>query len=220
MAVPNPYSISEYRGRPLDNATIAAVMMAEHKLGYPLTIIQGIGGAEASGGTHLKGRAVDTAYWDHVRKMRVFRDIGFAHWPREMLPGVWPEHGHGVLIFENRVNRRNLTESAFAQIGKFDRGENGLVGDTQDTYPYRPNPKAVFTGAEYEFVMKGGLEIPTETKVTKARDAIVGALHELSAAIAFLGDTPENRVKAQKALEEIKRERRELRKILREMPQR
>lgn len=149
VSVPDPYARSTFHGKPLDNATIAALKIAEERLGYELTILQGIGGAAASAGTHLEGRAVDLAPYDHERKVRVLRDLGFAVWHRPTLPGVWGEHVHGILIFENRTNSRGLADSGFRQIASYDRGRDGLKGDGVDPNPYRPNPRAVFTRAEY-----------------------------------------------------------------------
>ena len=68
MKIPDPYARTEFRGRPLDYATAAACVLIERELGYQLTILQGIGGAPASAGTHLGlngegGRAVDLAPW-------------------------------------------------------------------------------------------------------------------------------------------------------------
>lgn len=220
MSIPSPYAHGEYRGRPLDFATIAAIKKAEHMLGYPLTIVQGIGGAPASAGTHTKGRAADLAWWDQDRKLRAMRDVGFAYWPRPELPGEWAEHGHGVLIFENRANRRGVAGVAFRQIASYDARRDGLKSNLPDKWEYRPDPRAVWTREEYKFVMSGGLEAPPENRVTRARDALVEALHDLSEVSALLGKTPEEREKVHDALEEINRERRQLRVILEGMPQR
>lgn len=88
MPAPDSYGRTTFHGEQLDNATLAALKIAESILGYELTIVQGIGGAITSAGTHIKGRAADLAPWDHERKIRVLRDLGFAAWYRPALPGV------------------------------------------------------------------------------------------------------------------------------------
>lgn len=147
--IPDPYARSIFHGKPLDNATIARLKQAEKRLGYELTILQGIGGAAASAGTHTEGRAVDLAPWDHQNKVRVLRDLGFAVWFRPTLPGVWNEHIHGVLIFDGRDNQRGIAGSAWRQIQSYDRGRNGLANDAADPNPYRPSPARGFSMADY-----------------------------------------------------------------------
>lgn len=215
--VPSPYERDVFRGRLLDNATIAALIKMEHVLGYQLTITQGIGGAAASAGTHLKGRAVDLAWWDVERKNRVARDICFAGWPRPEVPGLWPAHWHGINIFENRANQKGITQTGWSQIGAYDRGEDGLVGDKKDAYPYRPNPKAVLTKAEYEFIMKGGLEAPPVTPITRVRDSLVETLHSLSESIALAKNT---KAVSMDDLIDLKAARRVIKRELEELPKR
>jgi hypothetical protein len=215
--VPSPYERDVFRGRLLDNATIAALIKMEHVLGYQLTITQGIGGAAASAGTHLKGRAVDLAYWDVERKNRVARDICFAGWPRDEVPGLWPAHWHGINIFENRANQKGITQSAWQQIGAYDRGEDGLVGDKKDAYPYRPEPRAVLTMDEYKFIMKGGLEAPPVTPVTRVRDSLVETLHSLSESIALAKNT---RAVSMDDIVDLKAARRVIKRELEELPPR
>lgn len=224
MKAPNPYGRREFRGHVMDNATIAACMKMEHVLGYELTVLQGVGGAPASQGAHLGlngegGRAVDLAWYDQETKMRVARDVGFAYWPRPELPGVWSEHGHGSLIFVSRANRRGIAPVAFNQIGSFDRGNNGLKGDDKDVYPYRPDPKAVLTQKEYEFIITGGLEAPTPTPVTRMRDSLVLAIHDLQEAIA-IGKVVVNRPGVTRELELMRGDRTSLKKRLDDLPKR
>jgi exonuclease III len=153
VAIPDPYAHSTFRGKPLDNATIAALKIAEEKLGYELTIYQGIGGASASAGTHTEGRAVDLAPYDAERKLRVLKDLGFAIWHRPYVSGLWAEHLHGILIFENRQNSRGLADVGFRQIAAFDAHRDGLVSNRLDD-SYRPSPPAVFTLDEYRATFK------------------------------------------------------------------
>jgi hypothetical protein len=137
-------------GKPLDNATIVRLKQAEKVLGYPLTIVQGIGGAAASGNTHLEGRAADLAPYDWQNKLRVLKDLGFIGWYRPAIAGLWPAHIHVVLIFDGRDNHRGINETAWRQIGLFDRGLDGLVSMAKDTlHPYRPSPLRGFSMEDY-----------------------------------------------------------------------
>jgi hypothetical protein len=217
VTAPDPYATQVFRGRLMDNATVAACMKAEHKLGYELTILQGIGNASASAGTH-KGRAVDLAWWDQAHKLIVMRDIGFAYWPREELVGTWPAHGHGILVFESRGNTKGLSDEAYAQIGKYDRGEDGLAGHGDDPNNYRPDPRAVLSRREYEFIITGGLEAPRPTRITKMRDSMVEAIQDMSEAIQ-LGKAAKND-RADEAVLDLKACRRIIIARLKEMPKR
>lgn len=220
MTAPAPYDRSIFHGRLLDNATIAALKIAEDRLGYELTIVQGIGGAVASAGTHLEGRAVDLAAWDHADKVKVLRSIGFAAWYRAPLPGVWGEHVHGILIFEGRDNHRGLAESGWRQIGSYDRGRNGLANDGDDPNNFRPSPPAVFTLAEYRDTFDKPKPRPEKTDVTRARNQLVVTLHELSQTIALIGKVDEDREHVKQLGERLEKTRDRIRKQLERMPKR
>ncbi len=196
MLAPDPYGRTVLHGKSLDNATAAALKVAETILGYELTIIQGIGGAAASAGTHTEGRAADLAPYDQARKVRVLRDVGFAAWYRPTLPGVWGAHIHAVLIFENRENSRGLADSGWRQIGSYLSGRNGLANNAVDG-TYRPSPAAVFTRAEYERTFVAPKPKPKRNNVMRARNRISEAQALLSQAAALLADTEETRVVVQ-----------------------
>jgi len=220
MTAPDPYAQSTFHGKLLDNATIAALKIAEQKLGYNLTITQGIGGADASAGTHTKGRAVDLAAYDHARKVRVLQDIGFAVWYRPYRAGVWGAHIHGVLIFPDRTNREGIDDTAWRQIGQYDRLEDGLLGDVMDSNKYRPDPKARFTRAEYEGTFTVPVPRIVTTHVTKARDRLVEAIHAAGQAIAELDNTNPARVAARAQMDEIRAGRQQLKAALAALPER
>jgi hypothetical protein len=149
-SLPDPYSRTTHDGRPIDHATAARLRMAEERLGYELTVTQGIGGAAASAGTHVEGRAVDLAPWDWQNKLRVLKDLGFVAWYRPYVAGLWPAHIHAVLIFDGRDNHRGIAESAWRQIGSFDQGRDGLANNNVDTlHPYRPDPRRGFSMEDY-----------------------------------------------------------------------
>lgn len=220
VTAPDPYARSTFHGKTLDNASIASLKQAEAKLGYELTIVQGIGGAQASAGTHLEGRAVDLAAWDQARKVRVLKDLGWAAWFRPERPGVWGAHIHAILIFESATNGRGVADSALRQIGSYLRGRDGLAGDNPDP-SYRPDPRAVFTLAEYRATFaKPTTVAPTRTLVTRARDRIVEAMHNVDQAIALLKDTNPERVRARDAIDDLQRIRKSLQARLEALPPR
>lgn len=220
-AIPPPYERTEFRGRPLDYATAAACVAAEQLLGYRLTIVQGIGGASASAGTHLEGRAVDLAPYDAADKEKALRRCGFAAWQRDALPGVWGEHVHGVLIFEDRSNQRGLAPSGFRQIASYDRGRDGLKDDGDDPHNFRPSPPVTFTRSDYQRIMRDhGLDGgPLPTKVTKARDALVESDADLGRAVALLKTLPQD-ADAREELDNLQRQRTRIRATLERMPKR
>lgn len=218
MTVPDPYAHATFHGKPLDNATIAALKIAERLLDYELTILQGVGGAAASSGTHTEGRAVDLAPADHAHKVLVLRRLGFAVWHRTALSGVWPEHIHGVLIFESRTNQRGIAPLAFDQIRKYDAGQDGLAGSNRDPNQFRPDPRAVFTLTEYKETFMSEQPTPATNNVTKARDKIVEAVSEVNAAAVYLERVATDRTAAQIALADLKKIHKDLHTVLDVLP--
>lgn len=223
MIFPDPYARSMHRGVLLDNATIAALKVAESRLGYELTVVQGVGGAQASAGTHLGrdgegGRAVDLSDWDADNKLRVLKNLGFAIWERKDRPGVWAGHLHGLLIFESRDNRRGIAESAFQQIGQYDDRLDGLVSGAHDP-SHRPVPPAAFTLAEYRATFEKPEPAPVKNNVTRARDRLVEARQSIGQAIALLADTPESRTVVHNQMDELKAARRAVNESLDTLPE-
>lgn len=216
--IPDPYARSIFRGKQLDNATITRLRQAEARLGYELTIVQGIGGAEASAGTHTEGRAIDLAAYDHARKVRVLRDLGFAAWFRPALPGVWSEHIHAVLILDGRDNQRGLAPAGWRQIGSYDRGRNGLANDAVDTNTYRPTPARGFSMADYRATFATPEPKPVRNNVTRARDRLVEAIHAAGQATALLDDVDPKRVRARKQIAAMRDARGQLTAILDALP--
>ncbi|WP_134739988.1 hypothetical protein [Nocardioides sp. 503] len=219
--VPDPYALSTYHGKLLDNATIAATKVAEAILGYQLTIIQGIGGAAASGGTHIEGRAIDVAPWDISRKDRALKDVGFIGWPRGYVPGLWGAHGHYVLVFESRSNARRIAAAALRQIGSFFRGRNGLKGDGPDVQgAYRPKPERVFTMKDYRATFATPPPKPTRTRVTRARNRLAEAQAKIDQAVALLDATPDARTAVHREITDLRRADRILEQSLKDLPPR
>lgn len=139
-ALPPPYELTEFgEGSPktVDNLTAAALRAAEDLLGYRLTLVQGSynkGGVSASAGTHDGGGVVDLLEWDHDRKVRALRTVGFAAWWRPTLPGVWKGHIHAVLIGNDK-----LAPVAARQVTAYRNGRDGLKSNLVDD-TWRPDP--------------------------------------------------------------------------------
>jgi len=216
--IPDPYAHTEFRGKTGDWATVQALKEAESRLGYELTIYQFIGDAAASGDTHSKGRGVDLAPFDHARKVKVFRDIGFAAWYRPEVKGLWVAHVHIINIFPDRVSRKGVSESGFAQIGKYDKVQDGLAGFTPDPNPYRPKPVTQWSQTDYERSFNVPAQRPVVSHVSKARDAITEAHHGLGRAIVELQQTNSKRVAAKAQIPALRAARRSLVVILKVMP--
>lgn len=136
MGIADPLEVISYGGSRTDRKTAAALDAAARRLGYELTVVQGSynpGGVGASGGTHDKGGVVDLSPFEHARKVKVLRDLGFAAWYRAPRPGVWGAHIHAVLI-----GHQNLSPSAHSQVLDYQAGLNGLADNAKDPNPYRP----------------------------------------------------------------------------------
>lgn len=215
---PDPYARDTFHGKTLDNATIQALKVAEQRLGYELTIIQGIGGAKASGGTHLEGRAVDLTANDRERKVRVLQDVGFAVWYRADLPGVWGEHIHAILIFDTVTNAKGVAPAGFRQIAMYLNRRDGLVSNLPDANTYRPSPVKVFTLKDYRQSFKEPKM--AKTNIQRARNRLTEAIHAAGQAAALLDDADPSRVVARDQRDEIRAAKRELTAVLERMPKR
>lgn len=140
----DPFERTEYgdvRPKTVDWKTRAALMEAERRLGYRLTIVQGsynAGGVSASGGTHDQGGVVDLLAWDWKRKVKVLRKVGFAAWYRPTRAGLWNEHIHAVL-----VDHGNLSDVAKRQVIAYRAGRDGLKSNDLDPF-WRPTTIPVF----------------------------------------------------------------------------
>lgn len=137
------YERTTHDGKTVDRYTDYNLHLAEERLGYPLTIVQGSyhPGVGASAGTHDGGGVVDLAPWDWQSKVRVLRELGFAAWHRPARRGVWPEHIHAVLIGNTK-----LAPLAKQQVSAYRNGRDGLAGNGRDTF-WRP---AVIKNAAYK----------------------------------------------------------------------
>lgn len=134
---PDPLAKVTFRGKTMDRKTATALAIAERRLGYELTAVQGAynpGGVGASAGTHDRGGVVDLAPYDHARKVKTLRDLGFAAWYRPAIKGLWGAHIHAVMI-----GHQDLAPLAAAQVIDYKAGRDGLRGGKPDPNRYRPN---------------------------------------------------------------------------------
>lgn len=189
-------------------------MTMEAALGYELTIVQGCynpGGVAQSGGTHDGGGVLDLAAYDWERKVRVAADLGAFVYHRVAIPGLWGEHIHlGIR------NHGRLSDAARRQQADWDHNPPlDALASHRVWNGYHPGRKITFA---YE--AKEARPVPEPTKVTQARDSLVEAIHNLGQAAALLDDTNPERVKARAQIDGIRTERRALRAILAELPER
>lgn len=133
------YTRVTFRGKTVNKRTAAALLEAEHRLGYELTILQGSynSGVGASAGTHDGGGAVDLAPWDWEKKVTALRRIGFAAWHRPALSGVWGEHIHAGLKGDQEA-----ASGLVNQFSYYDQGLSGLADHARD--PFQPHPSKTF----------------------------------------------------------------------------
>lgn len=183
----DPYARTTFGGKPSDVATAAALRLMEGDLGYKLTVYQIIGGAAASSGTHLKGRAVDLAPYDWRRKLRVGLKYGFIGWHRKAVPGLWAEHVHMVLVLGSVRNAKGIAEVAFRQIAAYLRRDDGLVTGYHDstTHPEDLVP--------FAYPPKKAPMPVTVNKITEARDEVTEARRAIGEAVVALQNIPAKR---------------------------
>lgn len=123
-----------------DARTAAMLAEVQRRFGQRLYYAQGSyrgGRTAASGSTHDGGGAVDVRTVplgsDHKAKMRLvklLRQVGFAAWYREAIPGTWGEHIHAIAI-----GCDDLSSGARWQVGQFLLGHNGLSNIGPDPQP-------------------------------------------------------------------------------------
>lgn len=203
-----------FRGRLMDRKTMAFLQAMEEKLGYELTVVQGSynpGGVTQSGGTHDGGGVVDLAAYDHERKVKVAADLGGFAYYRAYVPGLWGAHIHVGIRDHGR-----LSSAAQAQQRDWDhKPPLNALRDHAIWSGYHPGKPITF---KYPVVKEPA--VVKVNNVTKARDSIVQAIHDLGDAAAFLDDADQSRVKAKAQVDEIKESRRSLKAILKALPER
>lgn len=219
ITVPDPYGRTTLHGKAIDNATATRLRTIEAELGYPFVVFQGIGAADASGGTHKEGRVVDLDVVNPEVELPALKRGGFMAYYRRYRPGVWTEHYHIALIFESYTNPRGIAPAALDQIAEYRAGGDGLVGSAPDSDPWRPDPIPIYTREQYRHEYRAQHR-PIKTPVTRARYQLRESIGSLSVAIARLDNVDPGRVVARNVLEDLRGQRAELREALRRLPQR
>jgi hypothetical protein len=145
-----------WRGKQLNQRTVAMVQAAERLAKFEFTILQGSynkGGVAASAGTHDGGGAVDVACEALTAAQRqavvlALRQVGFAAWLRTPAQANWPYHVHAIAQGD-----KDLSRGAANQVAEYRRLRNGLANRGKDDGPpgyygmtwelylhYHPNP--------------------------------------------------------------------------------
>lgn len=166
----DPYGLTTYGGKTVDNLTAAALDAAARDFGKPLSIAQGSHSHEvaASGSTHDGGGVIDIVVgpdeWDAA--VESLRKIGFAAWHRTSDQGPWPEHIHAVLI-----GNEQLSPSAQQQVQSYLNNDNGLTGNALDDGPRQYVNNRFVWG---QVARKDGGEPPWRSHVVKLAKTYLG----------------------------------------------
>jgi hypothetical protein len=98
-----------------------------------IRLLQGIGGAVASGGTHLKpGGCYDTTDFNHKNRQYVGRLLGGADWYR---PPNWDGVGGGPHVHHNTLGAGYANPAAKRQWTAYYADKNGLANNAKDPGP-------------------------------------------------------------------------------------
>lgn len=95
-----------------------------------ITLVQGIGGAPASGGTHIYGGCWDLTEFNFRGRVYGGRLLGGADWHRTAIKGLWIGHVHGVT-----AGAGYAALSARQQVTNYWAGGNGLANHGRDDGP-------------------------------------------------------------------------------------
>jgi hypothetical protein len=146
MSVPNAMDKVVFRGKIMDRKTAALLAIAERRLGYELTVVQGCfsNAVSQSGGTHNGSGAGDLAPFDHRKKVRVLRGLGCAAWYRPAIPKLWGAHIHFIVI-----GSEQLSPEAQSQVVQYKAGTDGLAGHRPDLNKYHPDVEPFSYSAAY-----------------------------------------------------------------------
>jgi hypothetical protein len=126
-----------WRGKRLDQRTVAMLIEAEKLAKVPFVLSQGSynTGVAASAGTHDGGGAVDISVHalnstQRAAVVLALRQVGFAAWLRTPEQGNWPYHIHGIAAGD-----QDLSRGAAFQVAEYARKRNGLANRGADTGP-------------------------------------------------------------------------------------
>lgn len=162
-----PGSVSNFRGKNLNQRTIQMVLAAERLLGgKQFTITQGSYSTSvaASGSTHAGGGAMDTndAGAGYEKAQSALRQVGFAAWWRHPWQGPWNDHIHSIALGDPTASA-----AAKAQMVSYRNGGDGLGGAVNNAIgrgmygggmvPTKNGVISSLRGLQSGAIVKGGL---------------------------------------------------------------
>lgn len=127
------------QGKPIDRLTLERYKSFNQLVKSPkfggersdITVVQAIGGAAASAGTHkAPGGSLDLTAFNYKNRNLADRLFGGAGWYRPTLKGVWSAHYHTVTAGVGYA-----PALARAQVTAMYGGRNGLANNGRDTGP-------------------------------------------------------------------------------------
>lgn len=127
------------QGKPIDRLTLERYKSFNQLVKAPafgneksdITVVQAIGGASASAGTHkAPGGSLDYTAFNQKNRIKADRLFGGAGWFRPTIKGVWIEHCHTVTAGVGYA-----PPLARGQVTAMYAGRNGLANNGKDTGP-------------------------------------------------------------------------------------
>jgi hypothetical protein len=210
----DPYEHVLFRGKTIDQATAAFGLELEEALGYQPTVVQGIGGAATSAGTHLEGRALDLAAYDGRRKVRKAKQLGACAYYRPTIRDLWNAHVHLIVPLNHWDNQKCIAPAGFRQIASYRAHRDGMAYNRWDPTG-RPVPERLYR------YPNGKVPNPVaENNVTRARDSIVEAIQALGDAAVSLESTPKSRAAARAGAVTVRGIQKSARAVLAFLPKR
>lgn len=170
--------VVHYQGKPMDRLSYERLrsenmMVRSSHFGgerSDITLLQGIGGAAASGGTHATGGCYDTTAYNWKNRQLVGRLLGGADWYR---PPNWDNRGGGPHIHHNTIGVGYESAAGRRQWTAYYAGRNGLANNAEDPGP-RLHTKPLFVapwtdrGARGVFYLRKGYTARAEAHTTTA----------------------------------------------------
>lgn len=129
-----------FNGKPIDRLTAERMKSVQSLVKSrswgaetsPITVLQGIGGASASAGTHTSGGCVDTTAYNWRHREKAGRLFGGADYHR---PYNWDNRGGGEHIHFNTIGVGYASIAAQRQWTAYYAGKNALANNAKDVGP-------------------------------------------------------------------------------------
>lgn len=161
----HPMARTTHDGHVVNWRTKAALLVAEDKLNYKLTLLQGSYSTAVAGsaGTHDGGGVIDLPANDVTRKLRALKNVGFAAFHRKY---NWDGRGGSEHIHACLTGDKEMAPLAKLQCQGFLENRDGLGG-----WPfgvdnsYHPDPPVVFDYHEWQSERKFLSDLRRQLKV-------------------------------------------------------